>query len=987
MRRAVLPLVGLGCLLVLLLVCYRAVLFEDGQFVSANASYYYPLDLRVRQEWGAGRWPLWDPGHNGGEPLLGNPIAAVLYPGKVLYAWLPYAWAARLYVIAHTTLAFVGMLVLGRSLGVSGVGSCLGGLSYAFGAPALLLYSNTIHLVGAAWIPWGLCAIDRLLRVRAGSGDPRTARRGVAGLAAVLAMQMLGGDPEQAYLTAGCGAGYAVVLAVRGREDPSWLRTKSGVLVLGALGLWVATTLGLAALRIVGPGLAAANGLVLTAWVALALGLAWHWRRHPREAQLAPLLARLAAACGLAMALAAVQVLPVLEFIGQSWRAGGIHAANRYRYSLDPVRVAELAWPNPFGISAPENRSWLQAIPPVGSHEVYVDSLYMGGVALVLALGAAGWGGGPPWRAWLTTVAVVGLATSLGKYGGPLWWARWGPWASIVGPHDPSLGQPRQDDLLPDGSGSPYGLLALLLPGFGAFRYPAKLATFAAVGLAVLVGAGWDRAARGETRRLRRLSWAGLGASLVGLVAVLAGGGRAIADLAGRAPADPLFGPADGAGAWAETERALAHGAIVFAAVLALAHWAPRHPRAAAALALLLLAADLAVANARLIRTAPQAVFDAPSETARRIEAAERADPAPGPFRIHRMPGGWFPIQLATTHTPQRDRELIAWARETLYPLFALPLGLEYCTTIGSLELDDYVAFFHPQLMPIPAGMARVLGVPAGQPVVYFPRRSFDLWGARYFLLPARPDWQSRERGFASLLDQTELIYPGPDLLQEQQDREGREPWAVRRDWQLLRNRAAYPRAWLVHHARLRPPSADPEARARLLRTMLFMNDPIWRQRDGTVLDLRQVALIETDDPERLRGFLAPTPVGPAESVAVVRYEPQRVELRARLDRPGLVILADTFYPGWHLTIDGRPAPILRANRVMRGAAVPAGEYTLVYTYQPLSFRVGAIVSAAGWIALMMLAWSSWRKPPATPERSRSRDEEVVPGNDQGPTG
>ena len=244
MRRAVVPLLGLGCFLALLLVCYRPVLFEDAQFASANASYFYPLDLRVQQEWDAGRWPLWDPGHNGGEPLLGNPMCAVLYPGKVLYRLLPYAWAARVYVIAHTILAFLGLLVLGRSLGVSWAGSCLGGLSYAFGAPVLFLYSNPIRLVGAAWVPWGLCAIDRLLR--------QGQRRAGAELAAVLALQVLGGDPEDAYLTAVCGAGYAVVLAIRARARPNWFHVRP--IAFGAVVIWVGATLGLASARIARPG-------------------------------------------------------------------------------------------------------------------------------------------------------------------------------------------------------------------------------------------------------------------------------------------------------------------------------------------------------------------------------------------------------------------------------------------------------------------------------------------------------------------------------------------------------------------------------------------------------------------------------------------------------------------------------------------------------------------------------------------------------------
>ena len=52
-------------------------------------------------------------------PLLGNPTAAVLYPGKLVFAILPYAWGARVYIVAHSALAFLTMLVLMRSWGTS----------------------------------------------------------------------------------------------------------------------------------------------------------------------------------------------------------------------------------------------------------------------------------------------------------------------------------------------------------------------------------------------------------------------------------------------------------------------------------------------------------------------------------------------------------------------------------------------------------------------------------------------------------------------------------------------------------------------------------------------------------------------------------------------------------------------------------------------------------------------------------------------------
>ena len=77
------------------------------------------------------------------------------------------------------------------------------------------------------------------------------------------------------------------------------------------------------------------------------------------------------------------------------------------------------------------------------------------------------------------------------------------------------------------------------------------------------------------------------------------------------------------------------------------------------------------------------------------------------------------------------------------------------------------------------------------------------------------------------------------------------------------------------------------------------------------------------------------------------------------------MVLADVFYPGWELTIDGRPAPIYRTNRAMRGAAVPSGPHRLVYTYRPGSVRLGALISGFGVLAALGLGFWSRRSPVA----------------------
>ena len=194
------------------LICYAPALFRDRQFGFRDAAhYYYPLNERVQNEWNHGRWPLWEPEENAGVPLLGNPTAAVLYPGKLVFAILPYPWAARIYIVAHSALAFLTMVVLMRSWGTSGLGSAMSGLAYAFGAPILFQYCNIIYLIGAAWLPLGIHAADRWVRL----GQ----RWGLWELAIVVSMQILGGEPQAAYLLGLASIGYASGLA--------WARTRS----------------------------------------------------------------------------------------------------------------------------------------------------------------------------------------------------------------------------------------------------------------------------------------------------------------------------------------------------------------------------------------------------------------------------------------------------------------------------------------------------------------------------------------------------------------------------------------------------------------------------------------------------------------------------------------------------------------------------------------------------------------------------------------
>ena len=87
------------------------------------------------------------------------------------------------------------------------------------------------------------------------------------------------------------------------------------------------------------------------------------------------------------------------------------------------------------------------------------------------------------------------------------------------------------------------------------------------------------------------------------------------------------------------------------------------------------------------------------------------------------------------------------------------------------------------------------------------------------------------------------------------------------------------------------------------------------------------------------------------------------VIVETELARAGLLVLNDTWYPGWTAVVhkDGQsyPAEIYRANGVLRGVWLNAGKQTIDFRFHPQSFYVGASISAISW--LIAPAIGLWR--------------------------
>lgn len=91
---------------------------------------------------------------------------------------------------------------------------------------------------------------------------------------------------------------------------------------------------------------------------------------------------------------------------------------------------------------------------------------------------------------------------------------------------------------------------------------------------------------------------------------------------------------------------------------------------------------------------------------------------------------------------------------------------------------------------------------------------------------------------------------------------------------------------------------------------------------------------------------------GSSGSASLIGYAAARVSIAATTTRPSLLVLSDLSYPGWHASVDGRPAPLERVDLLLRGVPLPPGRHRVEMSYAPASWRAGWIVSVLAAVAL-----------------------------------
>ncbi len=133
------------------------------------------------------------------------------------------------------------------------------------------------------------------------------------------------------------------------------------------------------------------------------------------------------------------------------------------------------------------------------------------------------------------------------------------------------------------------------------------------------------------------------------------------------------------------------------------------------------------------------------------------------------------------------------------------------------------------------------------------------------------------------------------------------------------------------------------------------------RMREPT-FDPAAVALLERTPAGQLPGGSS----GAAGEAAIESYASTRVCMDVKVERDCVLVLADSYYPGWTAEVDGVQAEVFPVDGLFRGVLLSEGDHVVHFLYFPKSFIMGLSISVAALIlsglGTGILVWRSSRR-------------------------
>ncbi|MCS7222267.1 MAG: oligosaccharide flippase family protein [Anaerolineae bacterium] len=825
----------------------------------------YPWKRFILESLQARQIPLWNPYLFSGMPFLADAQHSALYPFSLLFWILPLEMAYGWFTALQIGLAGVSLYALARALRLSRPAALIGGVAYMLSGFFMVSVVFTMMIAAAAWLPALLACIEVVIRKQEEKGDvPYSPVPYVALGSLILGIQVLAGHIEITYYVLVVSGFYAAWRLVGLRRRLG--RWRPAV----RLGLWLLT------MAVVG------------------------------------------------LALAGVQLLPLVELAQRNFRQGSVGYRDVIGWAWPARQVLTFLLPDVFG--NPSHHAywdiWARRWVPVTVNALgepirtifwgiknyveggnYLGLLTLGLVGVAFARAALVWSQRTA-RWWDQTAffAALGLISLANAFGTPVFALFYYglPWYQQV--HSPFRWV------------FPLTLAAAVLASLGA---DALIRSGRSPGGSLSEIALDERTMQdlGRTRRIARgialaMIMAGLGTlALVGISLVAPGPFVAVSQRVVDSSDLARMAFADGRMFWSyQAVNLLKFGAIAVLSGLVL--WLAARRLAASAqrplwrdwpaLAVAVLAFDLWLAFGSF-------------------------HPAADPRLLHFIPPSiaWLQARLDEDEGPWRFTTLNVPGEKTLNANAGWLYGLQDVRGYDSIipkQYAEYMDRIQPQAGELLYNrIAPIYTEGRGQPGYQaLDSPWLHLLGVRYVVTTQHIPNPTYE-----------LVYDG--------------------EVRIYRNRSAMPRAFVMRCASAQTEMAIDWATVDP-KTELVLDDPS--------------SFVPRPSPSFTH--LASCALNPA---SITRYTGNEVEVQAVGEAGAYLVLADAYFPGWKAyarpegiaLAEEREVPIYRAYGNFRAVPLEAGRQIVRFKYSPMSFKLGVYSSFLAWVTVFLaMGWWAW---------------------------
>lgn len=147
----------------------------------------------------------------------------------------------------------------------------------------------------------------------------------------------------------------------------------------------------------------------------------------------------------------------------------------------------------------------------------------------------------------------------------------------------------------------------------------------------------------------------------------------------------------------------------------------------------------------------------------------------------------------------------------------------------------------------------------------------------------------------------------------------------------------------------------DPLPVAYLAPDFIYMpgNDGLRRLIDSPGFDPRRTVVIDNAGEAIAAGVKRGTHPGKEDRAVLKRPGNEKVVVDTFSRGARILVLLDTYFDGWTVTVDGKPGSIMRAFGGFRAVPLREGRHEVVFSYRPVWLRKCLPVSAAAWVIIL----------------------------------